>query len=178
MTTVHDLLALYSLEGAARYGGEAVTQLEHALQCAQLAERAGGTPELIAACLLHDVGHLLMANAGKKGADDVHQYVAVPFLRPLFSEAVLEPIRMHVDAKRYLCRKEKGYWKELSPTSQRTLELQGGIFSAEEGERFRRKPYAEDAIALRRFDDLAKTPGEPTQPLSHYEQLLSSLRLG
>ena len=100
---VHDLL---SRRGQTQYGLEAINQLEHALQCANLAERAGETSETIVACLLHDLGHLLAAE--REGTvehdtteDDLHQFIALPFLRGLFSDAVLEPIRMHVDAKRY-----------------------------------------------------------------------------
>src|SRR5262249_13314950 len=124
--TLDDILSLYRSRGATQYGGEPVTQLEHALQCAHLAEHEGADAELVAASLLHDLGHLLSVHSDD--VDEVHQYVALPILRPLFGDAVVEPVKLHVDAKRYLCRAEPGYWDSLSPASKRSLELQGGIF--------------------------------------------------
>ena len=170
-----DIVQLLSSRGAARYGQEAVTQLEHALQCASLAEQAGAHDALVAACLLHDIGHLLVASRDIEfdpSLDDIHQYRAIPFLRPIFPNAVLQPICLHVDAKRYLCRAETGYWDALSPASKRSLERQGGIFKAEEAERFIAKPYAQAAVQLRRWDDLAKIPGKATPLLTDYEELL------
>jgi len=173
--SIEDIVHLLEMRGAERYGGEGVSQLEHALQCAQLAEEAGSTPELIAACLLHDFGHLLTQRSdGEESADvdDVHQYLAIPFLRGVFADAVLDPIRLHVDAKRYLCRTDPEYWPALSPASKHSLELQGGVFDAEGAHGFLRQPHAEDAILLRRWDDLAKVPGKPTPPLERYAAIL------
>ena len=169
---IEDVVQLYKTRGAAQYGGEAVTQLDHALQCARLAEEAGAPPELAIACLLHDLGHLLAAKSTAIGSDDIHQYLAIPFLRGLFPDSVLEPIRLHVDAKRYLCHAEPGYWQSLSDASKRSLELQGGPFDAAGAQAFLKHPHSGDAILLRRFDDLAKDPGRAAPPLSHYEQLL------
>lgn len=181
---IDEILHLYRTRGAAMYGGERVTQLEHALQCAQLAERSGGTREFLAACLLHDLGHLLAHRAGEMPGfeeegqtDDVHQFLAIPFLRGVLPDAVLEPIRLHVDAKRYLCFCEPGYWDTLSPASKRSLELQGGPFDAAGARHFLRQPHAEDAIVLRRFDDVAKDAGRPTPALGHYEPVLRGLAL-
>lgn len=170
-----DVVLLFSKRGAARYGHESVTQLEHALQCASLAEQAGAHDTLVAASLLHDVGHLLIAHRETEfdpNVDDIHQYLAIPFLRPIFPEAVLQPICLHVDAKRYLCRAEPGYWDALSRASKRSLEMQGGIYTPEEAERFIAKPYAQAAVQLRRWDDLAKIPGKATPLLIDYLELL------
>jgi len=90
-------------------------------------------------------------------------------LRGLFPDAVLEPIRLHVDAKRYLCRIDAGYWAELSPASQHSLELQGGIFDETQAEAFMQQPYAQEAVRLRRYDDLAKTPLKVVPALAHFE---------
>ena len=131
---VEDVLHLLQTQGESRYGQERVSQLEHALQCAKLADQAGCSPELVVACLLHDLGHLVAARRDGEGApdvDDVHQYLALPFLRGLLPDAVLDPIRLHVDAKRYLCHAEPEYWAGLSPASKHSLELQGGRFDAE-----------------------------------------------
>ena len=169
-----DIEHLLSTRGFHQYGREAVSQLEHALQCAQLAEQAGETPATIAAALLHDLGHLLAPASNTAGHDDLHQYVALPFLRSLLPDAVLEPIRLHVDAKRYLCAVEPGYWETLSPASQHSLVLQGGPMTAPDAECFACQPFAKEAIRLRRYDDHAKVPGLATPPLAHYLDIARS----
>ena len=180
MPTLDGLIALYETRGAAQYGAEAVNQLEHALQCAAQAESAGATPALITACLLHDVGHLvhrLGEHHLNDGVDDAHEYIAATYLRRLFPATVLEPIRLHVDAKRYLCATESGYWENLSPASKRSLELQGGIYPPAQAEAFLRQPHAEDAVNLRRWDDGAKVKGKQTPPLSHFAACMGACSL-
>jgi phosphonate degradation associated HDIG domain protein len=175
---IGQITELFLAQGAVQYGSEAINQQQHALQCAHLAEQAGGSAELIAAALLHDLGHLLPKAASKAaGVDDLHQYLAVPFLRGVFGEAVLEPIRMHVDAKRYLCHVDKHYWAGLSPASQRSLALQGGTFSEEEAAAFIAQPFATDAVALRRWDDLAKDPAATPPGWAHYVAVLERASL-
>jgi len=169
--TLTDIEALFARRGAEQYSGEPVTQLEHALQTAQLAELAGADDELVTAALLHDLGHLLNEQGESpslRGIDDLHQYFALPFMRGVFSERVLQSIQWHVDAKRYLCATRPGYWASLSADSKRSLELQGGIFSAEEAQAFIVRPNAPEAVQLRLWDDLAKEADRSTPPLSHY----------
>jgi len=169
--TLTDIEALFARRGAEQYSGEPVTQLEHALQTAQLAELAGADDELVTAALLHDLGHLLNEQGESpslRGIDDLHQYFALPFLRGVFSDRVLQSIQWHVDAKRYLCATRPGYWASLSADSKRSLELQGGIFSAEEAQAFIVRPNAPEAVQLRLWDDLAKEADRSTPPLSHY----------
>jgi phosphonate degradation associated HDIG domain protein len=172
--TLLDIGRLFERYGGLAYTGEPVTQLEHALQSAQLAEREGADDALVTAALLHDLGHLLNRlgeTPTARGLDDQHQYFAIPFLRGLFPRSVLEPIRLHVDAKRALCALEPGYHETLSADSVRSLELQGGVLGAEAAVAFSRKPFARDAMRLRRWDDAAKKEGEPTPPLEHYLQV-------
>lgn len=168
---LNDVEALFACHGAAQYSGEPVTQLEHALQTALLAEQADADDELVTAALLHDLGHLL-ADQGEtptlRGVDDLHQYVALPFLRGVFGERVLAAIQWHVDAKRYLCATRTTYWQQLSDDSKRSLELQGGTFSPDQADAFIAQAHAADAVALRLWDDQAKTRGLPTPPLAHY----------
>ena len=179
------------------YGQEAVSQLEHALQCAHLAEAAKESPETIVAGLLHDLGHMLGANSqrpilvmqaqgdGKSQdpdqtpptTDDLHQYIALPFLRGVFGDAVLEPIKLHVEAKRYLCATDPNYWEALSPASKHSLVLQGGVHSPEQVSEFKALAFSEQAARLRRYDDLAKVPGAKTPGLGHYEQLMRAVAL-
>ena len=140
--TIPDICALYERHGGRMYSGEPVTQLEHALQSAALAEATGADAELITAALLHDLGHLLNDQGDTptaRGIDDAHQHFALPFLRGLFDDRVLEPIRLHVDAKRYLCATRPGYHDALSPDSKRSLALQGGTFSTAEAAEKRHK---------------------------------------
>ncbi|MEK2606248.1 phosphonate degradation HD-domain oxygenase [Burkholderia arboris] len=174
--TVEEIHGLYREHGHVTYSGEPVTQLEHALQSALLAEEAGAGEALVAAAFLHDLGHLLNRQGetpSARGIDDLHQYYVLPFLRPLFSDAVLEPIRLHVDAKRCLCRTDAGYFESLSPDSVRSLALQGGIFSEEETTAFLQRPFAEDALRLRRWDDTAKEEGKVTPDLDHYMEIVA-----
>ena len=175
--TIAQIVNLYETRGAAQYGSEAVSQMEHALQCAALAERAQAAPDLIAACLLHDLGHLLADAPHENGrdVDDVHQYLAIPFLQGVLPPAVLEPVRLHVEAKRYLCCVEPGYWHDLSGASKHSRELQGGAWTPQEAERFSARPHAREAVALRRWDDLAKVPGKATPGLARYAVLLAGL---
>jgi phosphonate degradation associated HDIG domain protein len=175
---IDDIIGLYRAKGGREYEGEGISQLEHALQSAQLAERAGAPPELVCAALLHDIGHLLNDKGETptlRGVDDLHQYVALPFLRQVFPEAVLGPIRLHVDAKRYLCRVDDRYWDSLSPASKHSLELQGGSFDTIAADRFLARAFSWDAIRLRRWDDLAKVPGRATLTLRGIEPVLRSL---
>jgi phosphonate degradation associated HDIG domain protein len=176
MTTVTGIIRLYEQKASDQYGSEPVSQLEHALQCAQLAEAAGAGTELVAAAFLHDVGHLVVERPHMIDSeiDDLHQYVGLPFLRGLFGAGVLEPIRLHVDAKRYLCRAGSGYWERLSPASQHSLSLQGGPMGGSEARAFLRHRFAQNAIRLRRWDDQAKAPGCPTRGLKQIAHILEA----
>jgi phosphonate degradation associated HDIG domain protein len=156
-----------------------VTQAAHALQCARLAEQDGSAPGLIAACLLHDLGHLLAKERPARGevrqVDDCHEHIAGGYLTRLFGPEVSEPVRLHVDAKRWLCGTDPRYFETLSPASVRSLELQGGPFSAADAATFHSQPFAPEAIKLRRWDDLAKDPTVRTKALGDYAGLLRGL---
>ncbi|KNZ31598.1 MAG: phosphohydrolase [Methylibium sp. NZG] len=173
MLSLSDIALLFARHGAEQYTGEPVTQLEHALQTAHLAEQSDADDELVTACLLHDLGHLLNDQGRNDtptlhGIDDMHQYIALPTLRSLFSNAVLDAIKLHVDAKRYLCQAVPGYHGRLSEDSQRSLTLQGGVFDAAQAQAFIALPGAHRAVMLRQWDDLAKQPGLRTPSLAHF----------
>jgi len=180
--SIPEIVQLLSSRATAWYGQEAVSQLEHALQCAHLAELANEAPETVVAALLHDLGHMLCTERtavpdhdALPAKDDLHQYVALPFLRSLFPDAVLEPIKLHVDAKRYLCAVDALYWDALSPASKHSLELQGGRFDDAHVRAFEDLPFYAEAVRLRRYDDLAKVPGQPTPALTHYAALMQQV---
>jgi phosphonate degradation associated HDIG domain protein len=173
--SIADIEALFAKRGNEQYTGEPVTQLEHALQCAMLAEQHGADDALTTAALLHDLGHLLhnlkdelQGSPTLHGVDDVHQYLALPFLRGLFQDHVLNAIQLHVDAKRYLCAIRPNYFAKLSDDSVRSLKLQGGVFSDAEARNFIAQVGAADAVQVRIWDDLAKLPNLPTPSLSHF----------
>jgi phosphonate degradation associated HDIG domain protein len=175
--TVSDICMLFARKGGRLYEGEPVTQLEHALQSAARAEAAAASPALICAALLHDLGHMLNDHGETptlRGIDDLHQYAALPFLRDTFGDDVLEPIKLHVDAKRYLCATRAAYYEGLSADSKRSLKLQGGIYSDAEAATFIARPYAADAVNVRLWDDLAKVAGASTPPLAHYVTFLEA----
>ncbi|AON53486.1 phosphonate degradation associated HDIG domain protein [Herbaspirillum seropedicae] len=171
--SLDDVAVLFARHGHTQYAGEPVTQLEHALQTALLAEQQGASASLIVASLLHDLGHMLEDLGDTptlSGVDDLHQWRIQPFLRGLFGDEVLAPIALHVDAKRYLCATDPGYFGALSADSVRSLALQGGIFDVEQAAAFIDRPYARDAVRLRRWDDQAKTAGLATPDYQHFSQ--------
>ena len=177
MDPIAHIVELVDAHGADQYGNEAVSQREHALQCAALAEAAGARPTLIAGALLHDLGHLLDKHAElgrRQPVDRLHEQIGAGWVTRFFQPEVAAMVRLHVPAKRWLCQAEPGYFDTLSPASVRSLGLQGGPFSAEEAAAFRAQPHAADAIAVRRWDDLAKVPGRATPPLAHF---IASLRV-
>ncbi|SCK28380.1 phosphonate degradation HD-domain oxygenase [Vogesella sp. LIG4] len=176
--TLDALFALLAGSGRTLYGGEAVSQLEHALQSAFAAEQDGADAALITAALLHDIGHIACGQADDElaqGINDHHEAVAVQLLCGLFDASVLQPIALHVAAKRYLCATRPDYLASLSEASRLSLALQGGAMSSAECERFTSRPHAAAALALRRYDDIAKVPGLATPPLAHYHRLAANV---
>lgn len=172
--TLDGLFDLFQERGAALYLGEAVTQLEHAEQCAALARAEGAPDALVVAAFLHDIGHLLFADhAG--GTDDRHEASGAVLVSRILGDAVAGPIRLHVAAKRHLCGTDPGYAEKLSPTSVASLAAQGGAFDIGEQARFLQEPYAGAALALRRWDDLGKTPGAPGLSLEVVRNIARSL---
>lgn len=174
MPAVSQIIELLRHHGPEQYGAEDVSQTEHALQSAQLAEREGASSSLIAAALLHDIGHML-AKQQDANVDDRHEDIGGGYLRKLFGPAVAEPVALHVAAKRYLCAVDPAYFGILSPVSVKTLALQGGPMTDAEVRAFEVLPHAGDAVRLRRWDEQAKLAGLSTRPLDEYEALLHRL---
>ena len=173
---VAHVLECFRLRGHSEYGKEAVTQLEHALQAAYGAEKLGYSPQLVAACLLHDVGHLLHdlpEDAPDHNIDDEHEKLGAVWLTEYFVPEVVEPIRLHVAAKRYLCSVDSDYFSTLSPPSVQSLALQGGPMTAAQAKHFESHPHFDAAIKLRKLDDEAKIPNLKTPPLEHYRDHLT-----
>jgi phosphonate degradation associated HDIG domain protein len=178
---VADIARRLDVNGRHRYGLSDLNQIQHGLQAAWLAERAGDPPSLIAAALLHDIGHMLHElgeNPAEAGIDDRHEEVGDAYLRDRFGPDVCEPVRLHVAAKRYLCGKEPDYFAKLSKDSVLSLSLQGGPMDEGEIAAFERLPFWQEAVRLRRYDEGAKVKGLETPPLAHFLPFVAqSLRL-
>jgi phosphonate degradation associated HDIG domain protein len=181
--TPERIVARYREQGALAYEGEGITQLQHAWQCGQLAAQAGVPAPLQLAAWLHDLGHLLTGLEGSpttRGIDDGHQGLAARALRPLFGEAVAEPVALHVQAKRYLVAVHPVYRERLSPDSVRSLALQGGPMAQPEALRFRSLPWADEALRLRAWDDAGKLshwqPADAEAALHELEQLMQRVQ--
>jgi gamma-butyrobetaine dioxygenase len=175
---IETLTALFDQEGRQAYFGERVSVSVHMLQAAALAEAAGAPDHLVAAALLHDVGHLrVVASMQTDVGDDHHEDVAATWLAAWFGPEVTQPIRLHVAAKRYLCSTESDYFSRLSAASVESLRRQGGAMSPAEVEKFRGQPYAVDAVAVRRWDDAAKDPTRATPEFAYFRLVLDRLQL-
>lgn len=177
VSSVDEILALLAGGGGTAYFGEPVTVLEHSLQSAWFAQQGGGDSSLVTAALLHDIGHLMHAegeDAAVRGLDTRHEELGFTLLGDHFPAPVLDPIRLHVAAKRFLCCAEPEYLSSLSYASVESLELQGGPMSTAEAESFLTLPHAREALALRRADDAAKVPGLAVPQLDTYRTILES----
>ena len=177
MSRVDEIFAAYINKGSRAYGGERINQLEHALQAAMLAEQAGAEASLIVASLLHDYGHLIHSfgdDVFRSGIDDRHEILGAEKLSAFFGDAVTMLIRMHVQAKRYLCAIDSQYMNNLSPASSWSLKLQGGPFTVIESNEFIKRPFAEKAAELRRWDESAKQFGLQTPNLEHFRRYLEA----
>jgi phosphonate degradation associated HDIG domain protein len=176
---VDEVVGLYLRWGRQHYD-DLVSQLDHALQCAALARQAGADDSLVAASLLHDIGHLieLEGSAGRVGdlsIDRRHEATAVRVLARLLPPSVTAPIALHVDAKRYLCAVDPTYASRLSAGSVRSLVTQGGPMDEDETARFEAMPAHRAACDLRRWDDLGKVEGLVVEPFDAYVPMLRSL---
>ena len=172
---VTHLLNLLETKGSnIQYGNENVTQLEHALQCAELAEKNNFSNEIITAALLHDIGHLLYDGDDPihEGKDGYHENLGADYLSSYYGDEVTRPIKAHVDCKRYLSSVEEGYYDILSEASKISLKAQGGLFTKDEAEEFIKKPFMKEAVELRRFDDQAKVLNKQTPNLEHFKHYL------
>lgn len=179
MAKLDDIFDLFDRFGHEEYG-ESISQRAHALQVAHFARDAGEPDSIVAAALLHDVGQLI-GGAGsvaeREKRDARHEIGGATFLKGLFAEDILAPVRLHVAAKRYLCAVDPDYLRSLSQASVLSLELQGGPYTAAEADSFRRLPFAAEATRLRHYDDLGKQVDLAVPPLETYRPLLERLTL-
>ena len=160
--------------------GEDVTELEHAMQTAEFAKQFGEPDAIVLSCLLHDYGHMLHdlgEDIAHQGVYAQHEELGAKLLQGLFPEHILDPIRLHVAAKRYLCWKELNYIQGLSASSLLSLQLQGGPMSDLEATAFAALPHYQAAVQVRRYYDMGKVPGMKTASLESYRALIEKFLL-
>ena len=158
------------------YIGEKVTISEHMIQTAMIAEKAKSSNNLICSCLLHDYGHFILEDPDKlvrKKIDGKHEDIGYEYLKKFFKKDVVEPIKYHVLAKRYLAKKKK-YFNSLSEASKISLKLQGGVLNKKESKEFEKKYFFKQTIKLRKFDEVAKRTDIKMKSIIEYKNLLSS----
>ena len=177
LEVTNEIMSLYEAYGGAEYAGEKVSQLEHMVQAAQLAEAQGFDEEVILAAFLHDVGHISEAAKGDNEMDGFgikdHEELGAEFLRGKgFSKKIVRLVESHVEAKRYLTIKDPSYYAQLSDASKKTLEYQGGPMTEEEAAAFEQYPLFDLIIRMRKWDEEAKIEHQPLPDLQHYRQLM------
>jgi phosphonate degradation associated HDIG domain protein len=174
-TIVEFLAGIFERRGAEEYLGEPVTMAEHMLQGAWFAEKDGASDELVAAALLHDVGHFT-SEFGAYSPDDTHDKhhddAGAEVLAPFFPSVVTECVRLHVAAKRYLCATDPSYFAKLSVASTHSLQLQGGPMNADEVAAFEENPHFREAVRVRLWDEAGKVAGLKTRDFRDYAPLL------
>jgi len=182
-TITNEITSLFEKYGDEDYDGEPVSQTSHMIQCATLAINKGEDTELVLGAFLHDIGHLLkheqqteaMGNYGVVN----HEGIGAAYLRTKgFSDRICAVVEKHVDAKRYLVATQPGYKEKLSEASLKTLEYQGGPMTEEEAIVFKRKPFFNEIIQVRLWDEQAKDTKAVTLPLRHFAQLISEYLSG
>ena len=172
---VDQIISSYS-NNKSLYIGEKVTMTEHMIQTAMLAEKTNCSSNLICSSLLHDYGHFILENPDNlvnKEKDGKHEDVGYKFLKKYFIKDVVEPIKYHVKAKRYLVR-DANYYQVLSKASKVSLKLQGGIMDDKEAKEFENNKFFENSIKLRKFDEDAKKAGLKIKSINEYKNLLFS----
>ena len=158
------------------YIGEKVTMTEHMIQSAMLAEKNKCSSSLICASLLHDYGHFILDDPDelvKKNTDGKHEDIGYEYLKKFFKKEIVEPIKHHVQAKRYLAR-DKKYYNRLSEASIVSLKLQGGLLNSKEAKKFEKEEFFKEAVKLRKFDEAAKKVGLKIKDIIDYKDLLKS----
>ncbi len=176
---IDEILQLFERRGCEMYSGEPVTQTEHALQTAWQAEQNRAGAALITASLLHDVGHLLHdlgEDCADDGIDDKHEALGAEWLAERFGPNVVEPVRLHVAAKRYRCAVDADYHSRLSDASRLSLRLQGGPFTAAQAQKFEKHPFFDAAVRMRLWDEAAKVPRLSTPSLAHFAEYAREAR--
>ena len=174
-TIVDFLGGIFERRGGEEYLGEPVTMAEHMLQGAYFAQKAGEPEVVIVAALLHDIGHFT-SEFGTFSMDDTvdrhHEEAGAAVLEQFFPPLVVDCVRYHVAAKRYLCAARPPYFDKLSEASVHSLMLQGGPMSDAEVTDFEKNPNLEQIVRVRYFDDAGKEADLDVPTYSHYAPMV------
>ncbi|MDF1601525.1 HD domain-containing protein [Mesorhizobium sp. YIM 152430] len=174
-TIVAFLADIFERRGGEEYLGEPVTMAEHMLQGAYLAERQGEPEIIIVATLLHDIGHFT-SEFGTFSMDDTHdkhhEEAGAAVLERFFPSLVVDCVRHHVAAKRYICATDPAYFGQLSAASIHSLKLQGGPMNADEVRAFERNPNVNEIVRVRHLDDAGKIADMETPGFAHYAPMV------
>jgi 2-amino-1-hydroxyethylphosphonate dioxygenase (glycine-forming) len=172
-----EIMSYYQQHGGEEYAGEKVTQLEHMVQAAQLAQEQGYDDEVVLAAFLHDIGHICEAGHGDNEMDGFgikdHEEIGAKFLKQKgFSKKIMRLVESHVEAKRYLTLRYPEYYAQLSDASKKTLEYQGGRMTEEEADAFEQYPLFKLIIQMRRWDEEAKIEHKPLPDLGMFREMM------
>jgi phosphonate degradation associated HDIG domain protein len=174
-TIVPYLADVFARRGGEEYLGEPVTMAEHMLQGAAIAEEQGLPEEIIVAALLHDIGHFT-SEFGTFTMDDTedrwHEDAGAELLAPFFPPVIVDCVKYHVAAKRYLCATRPEYFRRLSEASIHSLKLQGGPMSAEEVAEMERNPHLKEIVQVRYLDEAGKRAGMETPGFEHFAPMV------
>ncbi|MBO9478008.1 HD domain-containing protein [Shimia sp. R11_0] len=177
--TIVDFIGdIFARCGDEEYLGEPVTMAEHMLQGATIAEQNGQPEDIIVAALLHDIGHFT-SEFGTFSMEDTedryHEEAGAKVLAAFFPSVVIDCVRYHVAAKRYLCATKPEYFKRLSDASIHSLNLQGGPMSAEEVTEFEKNPNLKKIIQVRYLDEAGKRPDMQTPDYAHFAPMVQRI---
>ena len=180
---VKEIFDLYEKYGACDYIGEPVTQTEHMIQTAMVAEEEGNGDEVVLAAFFHDIGHLLGFRDKSEQMDYLgtmdHDKIGGEYLRKKgFPEKVCKLVENHVQAKRWLVSRTPEYFDNLSDASQKTFVYQGGIMSLKEMIEFEKDPLHKTYLDFRRWEDLGKVVGKEIKPVEYYRKLCMKVLTG
>ena len=190
MTTSHDFSTLHTGNivaligdifercGDEEYLGEPVTMEQHMLQGATIAENSGMPEDIIVGALLHDIGHFTSEFGTFSMADTedrFHEEAGAAVLAQFFPSVIVDCVRYHVAAKRYLCATRPEYFERLSEASVHSLNLQGGPMSAEEVAVFEQNPNLEKIVQVRYLDEAGKDPLMQTPDFWHFAPMVQRI---
>lgn len=171
------IISLYEKNGASNYIGENLSQTEHMIQSAMLAEDAKESPQVIIAAFLHDIGHLieLQNNSVQMELLGVqnHEEIGREYLLKMgISKKIANLVGNHVKSKRYLTQTDPSYFSTLSEASKKTFIFQGGAMNETEMKEFELDELFAESIRLRKYDDQAKIPDLKIKSLDYYAKMM------
>lgn len=170
---INELFNLYETQGNNDYIGESISQREHMIQAAMLAENDKQPDVIVLASLFHDIGHLIELNDRDNLGARNHEAIGYNYLKGIgVPEPIPTLVRGHVVAKRYLVSTLETYYDKLSDASKQTFIQQGGKMSRDEIRLFENNINKDDWLVIRYYDDNAKVKNKKLKNINYYKFLL------